>query len=154
MVWGRMRRSIVVLLVSMLALSACSRNPEKDKKAIAATIQAEAQGVVEQDIDKVMSLWAKGSEIRDVNHTPDDPSDDVTWSGKDAIRERYVKVVFPGNPSIVSHPEMKISIHGNKAVVTTTTRIGNEIAPAGDRWTLQKIRGKWLLTSLTYNLEK
>ncbi len=154
MVWGRMRRSIVILLVSVLALSACSRNPKKDKEAIAATIQAEAQGVAEQNIDKVMSLWAEGSEIRDVNHTPNDPSDDVVWSGKDAIRERYVKVVFPGNPSVVSHPEMKLSIHGNKAVVTTTTRIGNEVAPAGDRWTLQKVRGKWLLTSLAYNLEK
>ena len=139
----------------LLALSACGRsNPAKDREAIAAVLQAEAQGVAAKDIGKVMSLWAEDAEIRDAHHTPDDPSDDVVWSGKDAIRERYVKVVFPGNPSSVSHPDMQVSIHGNEAVVTTTTKIGNEVAPSGDRWTLKKVKGRWLLTSLTYNLEK
>ncbi len=155
MVRRRLQKTIVVLITLLLALSACSRsNPEKDKADIAAVLQAEAQGVAEKDIDKVMALWAEDAEIRDAHHTPDDPGDDVVWSGKDAIRERYVKVVFPGNPSTVYHPDMQFSIHGNEAVVTTTTKIGNEVAPSGDRWTLKKVKGRWVLTSLTYNLEK
>ncbi len=155
MVRRKMRKAIVVLIALLLAISACGgSNPEKEKAAIAAVLQAEAQGVAEKNIDEVMSLWAEDAEIRDARHTPEDPSDDVVWSGKDAIRERYVKVVFPGNPSVVSHPDMEVTIHGNEAVVTTTTKIGCEIAPSGDRWTLKKVKGKWLLTSLTYNLEK
>jgi hypothetical protein len=38
-------------------------------------------------------------------------------------------------------------------VVTATTRIGGEVAPAGDRWTLVRRDGCWLLQNLTYNLE-
>jgi ketosteroid isomerase-like protein len=153
MVWRRVRRLTVIMVLLVLALSACSKNMTSDEEQIKQLLSAESHGVVSEDIDGLMSLWTEDAVVRDANHTPDNPSDDVVWEGKDAIRERYVKVVFPGNPSIVEHPTISIEIKGNTAVVTTTTKIGNEIAPSGDRWTFKKIKGKWFISSLTYNLE-
>jgi hypothetical protein len=37
--------------------------------------------------------------------------------------------------------------------VSATTQIGDEVSPAGDRWTLVKHGNCWLLENLTYNLE-
>ncbi len=158
MVWRRMRRLAVVIFLLALALSACSkgkpRNPEADRAQIQQILAAESKGVVDEDIDGLMSLWTDDAVVRDANHTPNDPSDDVVWEGKDAIRERYVKVVFPGNPPLVEHQIVAIKFEGNTAVVTTTTKIGNEVAPSGDRWKFKKVRGRWLIAGLTYNLEK
>ncbi len=125
-----------------------------DEEAIRAVLDAEARGVADQNIDLLMSLWAEDGEVRDANHTPDDPADDAVWRGSVAIYQRYVHLVFPGNPAYVAHPDLEIRIEGDRAVVTSTTRIGEEIAPAGDRWELVKRDGRWLLYRLTYNLEK
>ena len=125
-----------------------------DEEAIRAVLDAEARGVADQNIDLLMNLWAEDGEVRDANHTPDDPTDDAVWRGSVAIYQRYVHLVFPGNPAYVAHPDLEIRIEGDRAVVTSTTRIGEEIAPAGDRWELVKRDGRWLLYRLTYNLEK
>lgn len=160
-------RYVVPLLVMVGLLSGCTQpntptptpTPTPvgyglpDRDAIRAVLDAEARGVSQQDIDLLMSLWAEDGEVRDANHTPDDPSDDAVWSGAVAIYQRYVHLVFPGNPGYVAHPDMDIRIEGNRAVVTSTTRIGDEIAPAGDRWELIKRDGHWLIYRLTYNLE-
>ncbi len=124
-----------------------------DREAIAAVLEAEARGVAAQDITLLMRLWAEDGEVRDARHTPDDPSDDVVWRGKDAIYQRYVHLVFPGNPQVVSHRDMRIEILGDRAVVISTTHIGQENSPAGDRWELVKRNGRWLLYRLKYNLE-
>ncbi len=161
---------LVVTLVALLGGVACTSPPSPspppiapsptpvgfglpDEEAIRAVLDAEARGVATQDIDLLMSLWAEDGEVRDANHTPNDPSDDAVWRGSVAIYQRYVHLVFPGNPSYVAHPDMQIHIEGDRAVVTSTTRIGEEIAPAGDRWELVKRGGRWLLYRLTYNLE-
>ncbi len=124
-----------------------------DEEAIRAVLNAEARGVQAQDIDLLMSLWSEEGEVRDARHTPTDPSDDIVWSGKTAIYQRYVHLVFPGNPSVVEHPDVDIHVEGNQAVVTSTTRIGQEVAPGGDRWELRKENGVWKLLRLVYNNE-
>ncbi len=124
-----------------------------DEEAIRAVLDAEARGVMHQDIDLLMALWSEAGEIRDARHTPNDPSDDVVWTGKQAIYQRYVHLVFPGNPTVVQHPDMVIHIDGDRAVVTSTTRIGQEVAPGGDRWELRKENGAWKLLRLVYNNE-
>ncbi len=163
----RLFPSLMIVLLLALNTAGCGTPPPptptpgptpvgyglQDEEAIRAVLDAEARGVAEQDIDLLMSLWADDGEVRDANHTPNDPSDDAVWRGKVAIYQRYVHLVFPGNPSYVAHPDMEIHIEGNTAVVTSTTRIGNEVAPAGDRWELIKQDGRWFLYKLTYNLE-
>ncbi len=139
------------------ALTSAPRPPtpiaSSDEMAIRQLLDAEAEAVVEQDMDRLMEIWAEDGEVIDARHTPDQPADDLRWKGKDAIRERYTAEVFPGAPAAVAHPIVDIVIRGDTAVVTTTTQIGSEVAEAGDRWTFARREGRWVITSLTYNLE-
>lgn len=127
--------------------------PATDEEAIRQLLDAEAEAVVAQDIERLREIWAEDAVVVDANHTPDQPEDDARWQGWDAIRDRYVVVVFPGNPQQVAHPIVEMVITGDTAVVTTTTQIGAETAVAGDRWTFARREGRWWITSLTYNLE-
>lgn len=140
-------------LTSASAPRPSTPTPSSDEVAIRQLLDAEAEAVVEQDIDRLMEIWAEDGEVIDAQHTPDQLADDIRWRGKDAIRERYVSVVFPGGPTAVAHPIVDIAISGDTAVVTTTTQIGSETAEAGDRWTFARREGRWVITSLTYNLE-
>lgn len=127
--------------------------PASDEEAIRLLLQAEGMGIVSQDIDYVMSLWSRDGFVTDANHTPADTSDDLSWKGWYAVRDRYITLVFPGNPSLVQPSDLVITIQGDHAVVTATTRIGNEVSPAGDRWTFVRTPEGWRIESLTYNLE-
>jgi ketosteroid isomerase-like protein len=127
--------------------------PANDEDAIRQLITSEGQGVVSQDIVGLMDLWAADAVIADAKHTPDDPNDDARWRGRDAIRERYVVLVFTGNPTSAGAVDVKLEIRGDRANAVSTTAIGSEFAPGGDRWTFAKQDGRWWITGLTYNLE-
>lgn len=127
--------------------------PASAEEAIRQLILAEGRGVVSQDIAGLMDLWAPDGVITDAKHTPDDPNDDARWSGRDAIRERYVVLVFPGNPLSAGALDITLELQGDQASAISTTAIGNEVAPGGDRWTFVKKDGRWWITGLTYNLE-
>lgn len=124
-----------------------------DNDAIRAVIEAEGRLVVTQAIDALMALWAEDAYVANAKNTPDDATDDQFWRGQDAIRHRYVRTVFPGAPAAAAPPELDIRIENDRATVTATTRIGSEVAPAGDRWVLIEHSGCWQIASLTYNLE-
>jgi hypothetical protein len=124
-----------------------------DEEAIVALLHVEGDYVVRQSIVGLMGLWAQDGQISDAKHTPSDPSDDQTWQGRDAIRHRYVHRVFPGAPKLAQPLDLVISISGHRAVVTGTTRIGDEISPGGDRWKLVKMENCWVIQELTFNLE-
>jgi hypothetical protein len=132
-----------------LTLSADSN----DTDTVAEVIRSEGKLVVAQDIDALMALWADGSYIADAKNTPATQADDQYWRDKDAIRHRYVRIVFPGAPSAVTPADFAVSLNGDHAEVLATTTIGAEVAKAGDRWTLVRQNGCWLIESLTYNLE-
>lgn len=121
--------------------------------AIRSVLQAEGELVVAQNIDALMALWDADGTIADAKNTPDDESDDQLWTGRDAIRHRYVRVVFPGAPGEAQPADLQTELLEGSAVVTATTQIGSEISPLGDRWELIQRDGCWLLSSLTYNLE-
>ena len=123
-----------------------------DDAAVRAVLNAEGQFVVTQDIDTLMRLWATDSQVVDAKNTPDD-ADNQVWQGKDAIRNRYVRVVFPGAPAAVEHTDEGITVDGDHAVIVAATAIGDEVSPAGDRWEMVRQDGCWYIASLTYNLE-
>ena len=124
-----------------------------EEELIQAVLNAESQFVVAQDIDGLMALWGTESQIIDAKNTPDAPDDDQVWNGKDAIRHRYVRIVFPGAPAASQPSDIQISITDREATVSATTQIGDEVSPAGDRWQLFNDAGCWVIQRLTYNLE-
>lgn len=124
-----------------------------DAEAIRQLILLEGQGVVRQDIAGLTNLWALDAVITDAKHTPDQAADDARWRGRDAIRERYALLVFPGNPAVNSPTDIEIVIDGDRATAVSTTRIGQEVSPGGDRWSFVKREGRWWIAGLTYNLE-
>jgi ketosteroid isomerase-like protein len=128
--------------------------PATDEEAILQLLAAEGEGVVQQDIDRLMEIWAEDGMVVDARHTPQDIGDDLTWRGRDAIRQRYVTLVFPGNPSTAGASDVLVTVDGDSAQAVSTTRIGSEVAPGGDSWTFVRRDGRWIITGLTYNLEK
>jgi len=136
-----------------LELSSPTPVPASDEEAIQQLLLAEGEGVVKKDLDRLMDLWLLDGYVADANHTPDDAGDDLTWKGSYAVRDRYITLVFPGNPSSAAPSDLTIVIEGDRATVTATTRIGDEVSPAGDRWTFVCTPDGWRIESLTYNLE-
>jgi hypothetical protein len=127
--------------------------PATDEEAVLQLMAAEGEGVVEQDIGRLMEIWAEEGVVVDARHTPDETGDDLTWRGRDAIRQRYVTLVFPGNPAAAGPSDALVTVTGDSAEALSTTRIGTEVAPGGDRWTFARSDGRWFITGLTYNLE-
>ena len=141
--------------LSKLAVGSCSLgliNNAGNDEAIWALISAESKYVVSQDIDRLMGLWSEDARITDARHTPDDPSDDQTVQGQDAIRYRYTHIVFPSAPGSAQAEDLDIHMLGNQAEVTSTTHIGNQVSPRGDHWRVANVNGCWVLEELVYNL--
>ncbi len=165
--------ALAAWLVALAALSACNPSPQAgvsptarggscglglaatagDQEAITALLRAESAYVVQQDSEALLRLWAPDGRIADAKHTPADPADDQTWEGIDAIRHRYLRRVFPGNPSAAQPADLTIVMDGDRATVTGTTRIGNEVSPNGDHWQVVKVDGCWVIKELVFDLE-
>ncbi len=128
--------------------------PADNDEAIRQLIAGESAAVVRQDIGALMDLWAEAAVVTDAKHTAGDPSDDATWRGRDAIRSRYLVLVFPGNPQAARARDVQLQISGDRAHATSTTAIGDEVSKGGDRWTFVRRNGRWWIESLIYNLEK
>lgn len=162
-------KRIVLLFLILLFVAACGPSvppaltpeprgtptptPATDEEAILQLLAAEAERVVQQDIDLLMEIWAPDGVVTDANHTPDDSSDDQVWEGAEAIKERYL-VIFQSFPTQAAHPDVELTISGDTAEGTTTTTIGIDMAPKGDEWTFAKVEGRWYIISLTFNLEE
>lgn len=167
-----MQRFVLLIVIVMWVVAGCTAPPEPvsqptigscslqlaadspDEAAITAVLMAEGKLMVAQQIDELMNLWRDGSEVVDAKNTPDNIADDQRWMDKDAIRNRYVRIVFPGAPTQADPKDLQIQITDDQAIITATTQIGNEVSPAGDRWVLVKQDNCWAIQSLTYNLEK
>lgn len=138
-----------------LAGSCSLQLPEgaSDEDAIRAILMAEGEFVVAQSIDPLMRLWADNGRVIDAKNTKEVTDDDQIWDGRDAIRHRYVRTVFPGAPALIDHSDETITLDGDHALVQATATIGDEVAPSGDLWEMERRDGCWYLLSLTYNLE-
>ncbi len=126
--------------------------PANDEEAIKQLIYAEGEAVVQQDIDRLQSMWAPDGVVTDANRTPNNASDDKTWQKWAAIRDRYVNIVFPSNPAYADHPNIRIAITNDTATAIADTRIGVTNAKDNDKWTFRKMDGQWKITSLTFSL--
>jgi hypothetical protein len=128
--------------------------PANDDEAIRRLIADEGAGLVRQDTGALMDLWADDAVITDAKQTPDNLSDDLTRQGKDAIRSRYVVLVFPGRPQPTDANDVQVQFAGDRPTVGRTTATGSGLNQGSDRWTFVMRGGRWRIESLTYNLEK
>lgn len=127
--------------------------PTSDREAILALMSAEAEAAIHDDAARLPELWAADGLIRDANHTPDDPTDDHTWLGYDAILSRYLTIVFPLHLTQLARTDVHLTFEGDTATATATTVIEGEVSPGGERWTFARVGGEWRITSIVFNLE-
>ncbi len=126
--------------------------PATDDESIRQIINAECEGVVQQDIDRLQGIWATDGVVTDANYTPGNAGDDVTWKGWDAIRDRYVNIVFPSNPTFCEHPNTQVTVNGNAATATSSVKIGTTNCDKCNQWTFKKSAAGWRISALIYNL--
>ncbi|OQY24552.1 MAG: hypothetical protein B6I34_03445 [Anaerolineaceae bacterium 4572_32.1] len=158
-----MRRTLfLVLLLLLVLVAACGPAPTtpvilpsvmSDREAILALMAAEAEAAVNDDAGRLLELWAADALIRDANHTPDNPIDDHTWIGRDAILSRYLTIIFPLHLTQLARSDIDLTIEGKSAILTATTIINEETSPQGEQWTFARIDGNWRITSIIFNLE-
>ena len=144
-----------LLSLVLLWLTSCAATPllEDSERALQALVAAEGEAVRARDAERLSSLWAEDGVVRDARHTPDDLSDDRVWEGRDAIMSRYTSTLFYLALEDAGPTDLVFDVRGDSAVVTGTTRIGNELSPGGERWTFGRRGGEWVITGITFNLE-
>ncbi len=126
--------------------------PANDEEALKQLIAAEGEAVVQQDIDRLQGMWASDGVVTDASRTPNNSSDDKIWRSWNAIRDRYVNIVFPSSPAFAEHPNIRVTITGDTANAVADTKIGITNAKDNDKWTFRKLDGQWKITSLTFSL--
>lgn len=127
--------------------------PATDEEAIRQLINAECEAVVQQDVDRLQGMWANNGMVTDANHSKDNTGDDVTWKGWDALRDRYVNIIFPSNPTFCEHPDIKITVNGSQATATSSVKIGVTNCKDCNVWNFSKGNDGWRIVALTYNLQ-
>ena len=128
--------------------------PATDEEAIRQLINAECEAVVQQDVDRLQGLWANNGVVMDANHTKDNTGDDVTWKNWDALRDRYVNIVFPSNPTFCENRNIQVAMNGNNATASSAVSIGVTKCDDCNAWVFTKDGSGWKITSLTYNLNQ
>ncbi|MBN1579135.1 MAG: hypothetical protein JXA89_00425 [Anaerolineae bacterium] len=126
---------------------------KQDQAAIQELIATEGRGAKARDVALLESVWADDAVVRDANHTPDDLSDDLVWEGWDAILLRYETVIFYLTLEAPGPVDLVMEVQSDTAIVTGTTRIGNERSSEGERWTFRRHKGTWKITGIVFNLE-
>lgn len=126
--------------------------PATDEEAIRQLINAECEAVVQQDADRLQGMWSDNGVVTDAMHTKDNTADDSTWKGWNALRDRYVNIVFPSNPTFCEHPDIQINISGSNATATSSVKIGTTNLKDDNAWVFAKDGSGWRIASLTYNL--
>lgn len=127
--------------------------PGTPEEAIRQLINAECEAVVQQDVDRLQGIWATDGVVTDANHTKDNTGDDVTWKGWDALRDRYVNLVFVSNPTFCEHPDIQVTINGDNAAATSSIKIGTTNCQNCNAWLFKKVGDNWKIAALTYNLD-
>jgi hypothetical protein len=115
---------------------------ENAVSAIPALIKAERVGSIQGDTDSLTQLWTEDARIID-GRTTAGRDDDYTWTGRDAILDRYVVAVFPNPPPPLAEP-LQIDI------VVDENRDEAYVAIGVDEWHFVRRSGRWWIAELAY----
>ena len=126
---------------------------------IRATLFFERQAALDGAVDSALRLWEPDGVIRDLNFTPEDPSDDTTWKGTDQLRRRYAEEFANHRYVALLHANASWRIEGDRAVVVndlralidTPTERQRVTLEQADRWTLVRRGDEWRILELIVN---
>jgi hypothetical protein len=110
---------------------------------VAALVAAERDAARRGDAPLLAQLWAEDARIVDGRGTVV-TDDDLIWSGRAAILDRYALAVFPSPPPPLAPDALAEAIF----VVTGDTAT---LEFQGDHWRFVRRAGRWWLAELIYS---
>lgn len=133
------------------------RGKEIELDKIRCLIQDEARFVLNGEIANAVSLFDENAFVMDAAGGNKDQQ--IIWKGRDEIEERY-RNLPPFTYLKHAAIDINLELDENYARATADTigtyiEGGKEIhisSDRGERWTLEKIDGKWMITCFTYGL--
>ncbi len=147
---------IIAVLVSGLLLPWIEQVMSEEPN-IRGIIDREANLVLDGKIDELVLLFDEEAFVRDA--AGGSTEQEIIWDGKNRIAERYRNL-----PEFIylKHDAIEIAVSSDRTyarVIADTIGIykvnGTEVkisSNQGEKWTFEKINGKWKITSFTYNL--
>lgn len=128
--------------------------PESEQENITQLINNEAQWTMQEDIDKIMTIFTNNAYVADAHGE--------TWNGSEHIRERYHEIFTNLSFIRLQHLAIKVAIKGDSALVTCSTE-GSYIdqygierpiigGPDSERWIFKRVNGCWKVIAFVYNL--
>ena len=167
--FGSLVTAVVAVVALILAIGADAQlSPGKIaeiRSEVEALINMEATAALTNDVDTAVSLFAPDAKVRDAlgemaNVLADPSQDPTTWIGTDAIRERYTNL--PVFEELV-HTDISVIVDpagiSAWAEASTSGIIENENGTKtgissilGEKWTFEKLDGRWLVKTWSYNL--
>jgi cellulose synthase/poly-beta-1,6-N-acetylglucosamine synthase-like glycosyltransferase/ketosteroid isomerase-like protein len=140
----------------LLASALIASSQEAQVKAM---LYLEGQAALDGDVESAVRLWSPSGVIRDANYTVADTSDDRTWVGPDAIRQRYQREFQERHYLRLAHTDASVFLEGDSAIVVNDLRaeimsprgIQRVFLSRGDRWTFRKEEDGWKIAELVVN---
>lgn len=127
------------------------------EKQVREIVNQEATLVLQGKIEEAVSLYAEDAYIRDA--AGGDTGLEIWWKGQQEIADRYSKLP---QFKYLKHDAIEITISSDKKYARAIAdTIGEYVIDGknvrissnrGERWTLEKVDGRWKITSFTYNL--
>jgi len=127
------------------------------EKEIRRIIDQEASLVLAGKIEEVVSLFDENAYVRDA--AGGDTGQEIVWKGREEIANRYRNLPQFND---LKHDAIEITISSDKEYARAVAdTIGEYVIDGknvrissnrGEKWVLEKVGGKWMVTSFTYNL--
>ncbi len=124
---------------------------DSDAKAV---IMSEVEAAINQDLERLQTLYTVDAVVVDHNKTPDDPSDNTVWQGWSNIERRYAAFFSVGFSS-ATLVDLTVQVDDNQAQGTHKGVIldGTLYEDTGI-YTLEQRDGQWLITQLEYGKQE
>lgn len=136
---------LAAILLTWVAYRSGKNASVRNVQAIRQIIEAEAEVIVETDLDILDSIYAADAIVIHCPAPVEMP--DVIHEGRERIRERYAKFMSLGWKS-VSQVDLSITVVGNKATAVSQGIVVNaeDFIKFTSRFTLEKENNQWVIT--------
>jgi cellulose synthase/poly-beta-1,6-N-acetylglucosamine synthase-like glycosyltransferase len=132
--------------------------PSEEEQAGAALIQ-EANDARQGDVAAALKLWDSDGVIVDASDSSVAGASARVWKGLEELKQRYLWEFSERHYESLRHLNLKISVHGNEAVilddldavVETHGEVQHLVLPRTDKWVLRREGADWKIVRLEVN---